>query len=72
MASGYTKILEFNQYQKYDKAPCIIYADCLCLIEKIDGCNNNPENSSTSKVGEHILSGFSMSTISFFKSINLK
>ena len=72
MASGYTKILEFNQYQKYEKAPFIIYADFLCLIEKIDGCNNNPENSSTSKVGEHILSGFSISTISFFKSINLK
>ena len=38
-----TKILEFNQYQKSDKAPFIIYADLECIIEKIDGCKNNPE-----------------------------
>ena len=35
------KILEFNQYQKSDKAPFIIYADIECIIEKIDGCKNN-------------------------------
>ena len=33
-----TKILEFNQNKKSDKAPCIIYADFECIIEKIDGC----------------------------------
>ena len=27
MPSEVTKILEFNQYQKYDKASFIIYAD---------------------------------------------
>ena len=59
-----TKILEFNQYQKSDKSPFIIYADLECLIEKIDGCKNNPKNSFTKKVGEHISSDFSMSTIS--------
>ena len=42
-----TKILEFNKYQKSDKAPFIIYADLECIIEKIDGYKNNPENSST-------------------------
>ena len=31
-----TKILEFNQYQKSDKAPFIIYADLECIIEKIE------------------------------------
>ena len=67
-----TKILEFNQYQKSDKAPFIIYADLECIIEKIDGCKNNPENSSTTKVSEHIPSGFSMSTISSFRSIENK
>ena len=36
-----TKILEFNQYQKSDKAPFIIYRDLECIIEKIDGCKNN-------------------------------
>ena len=49
MLSDDTKILEFNQYQKSDQAPFIIYADLECIIEKIDACNNNPENSSTTK-----------------------
>ena len=53
-----SKILKFNQYQKSDKAPFIIYADLECIIKKIDGCKNNPENSSTTKVSEHIPSGF--------------
>ena len=57
-----TKILEFNQYQKSDKF--IIYADLESLIEKIEECKNNPENSSTTKVSKHIPSAFSMSTIS--------
>ena len=65
MPSEDTNILKFNQYQKSDKASFIIYADLECIIEKIDGCKNNPENSSTTKVSKHIPSGFSMSTISF-------
>ena len=72
MLSEDTKILEFNQYQKSDKAPFIIYADLECIIEKTDGCKNNPKNSSTTKVSEHIPSGFSMSTISSFRSIENK
>ena len=72
MHSGDTKILEFNQYQNPDEAPFIIYADLECIIELIDGCKNNPENSSTSKVRVHIPSGFSMSTISSFRSIENK
>ena len=42
-----TKILEFNQYEKSNKVPFIGYTDLECIIEKIDGCKNNPENSST-------------------------
>ena len=38
MPSEETKILQFNQYQKSDKAPFIIYADLGCFIEKIEGC----------------------------------
>ena len=38
MPSEDTKILEFNEYQKCDKAPFIIYADLECLIRKIDRC----------------------------------
>ena len=34
--SKVTKILGLNQYQKFDKASFIIYADLECKIEKID------------------------------------
>ena len=67
-----TKILEFNQNQKSDKASLIIYADLECITEKIDGCKNNPKNSSTTKVSEYIPLVFSMSTISSFRSIQNK
>ena len=61
-----TKILGFNQYQKSDKVQFIIYADLECIIEKIDGCKNNPENSSSTNASEHIPSGFSMPAISSY------
>ena len=50
----------------------IIYADLDCITEKIDGCKNNPVHSSITKVSEHILSGFSMSTILSFRRIENK
>ena len=37
-----TKILEFDQYQKFGNAPFIIYADLECVIKNVDGCKNNP------------------------------
>ena len=68
MPSEDNRILEFNEYHKSDKAPFIIYPDLEILIEKIVGCKNNPETSSTTKVREHIPSGFSMFTILSLKS----
>ena len=50
MPSKDTKTLQFNQYQESDKAPLIIYAGLECIIEKIDGCKSNPENSSTTEI----------------------
>ena len=44
MPSEDTKLLEFNQCHKFDKALFIIYANLECIIEKIDRCKNNPEN----------------------------
>ena len=38
----------------------------------MDGCKNNPENSSKTKGIQHIPSGFSMSTISSVRSIQNK
>ena len=72
MPSEDSKILQFNEYQKTDKGPFIIDADLKCIIEKIDGCKNNPENSSATKVSKHIPSGFSVPTISSFRSIEKK
>ena len=55
MPSEDTEILEFNQLQKFDKAPFIIQAIFFeCMIEKIYGCKNNSENSSTTKVSKNI------------------
>ena len=67
-----TKILDFNEYQKSDKTLFIIYADFECIIEKIYECKNNPENSFTTKLSDHIPSGFWMSTILSFKSLENK
>ena len=52
----------------------IIYIDLdlECVIKKIDGCKRNPENSSTTELIEHIPSDFSMSAISWFRSIENK
>ena len=48
---------------KSNKISYIIYADNETLIIKVDGFANNPESSSTTKIGEHIRCGYSMSTI---------
>ena len=69
MPSENTNTLKFNQSQKSDKAPLIIYADLEHIIEKNDGCKNNPKNSSATKVSKHIPSSFSMSTTSSFRSL---
>ena len=44
MPSEDTKILYLSQYQNPDKASFINFED-------IDGCKNNPRNSSIAKVG---------------------
>ena len=41
-------------------------------MKKMDGYKNNSENSSATKVSEHTPSGFSMPTISSFRSIENK
>ena len=72
MLSKDNETLELNQYQKCHKALFVICTDLECVIEKIDRCKNNPENSSTTRVSKHIPSGFSMSTILLFRSIENK
>ena len=43
-----------------------------CIIEKINGCKNNPENPSTTKVSKYVPSGHSVSTISSSRNIENK
>ena len=50
----------------------IIYGDMESLIKKIEGCANIPENSSTTKIGEHIPCGYSITTIWAFNNIENK
>ena len=62
MSSEKANILEFiNIWSQI--MPCISYVDIESLIKIIDGCSNSPEKSSTSKLGEHILCGYSVPTI---------
>ena len=69
MPSENDNMLEFNQYMKADKMPYIIYADIESLIKKKDECVNNPENSSTTKTGQHIPCGYSILIIQAFNKI---
>ena len=41
-------------------------------FKKIDGCANNPEKSSTTKIGKHVPCGYSVSTLLAFDTIEDK
>ena len=61
--------IKYNQGEKSVKLPFIIYAYLECLLEKINTCYNNPEESSTTKINKHTPSGYSIFThCSFNKS----
>ena len=65
------KIIKYNQGEKSIKLPFIIYADLECLLEKMDTCYNNPEESSTTNINKHTPSGYSLFThCSFDKTKN--
>ena len=54
---------------KSKKMPLIFYADLESLILKMSRCANNQEKSLTTKKGEHIICGYSLSTIWAFDGI---
>ena len=71
MLSPNNNIIKYNQGEKSLELPFIIYADLECLLKKIDTCYNNPDFSSTTKINQHIPSGYSIYTnCSFDKSNN--
>ena len=62
------KIIKYNQGEKSIRSPFIIYADLECLVEKINTCFNNPEESrqslvqstsSITEINKHTPSGYS-------------
>ena len=70
MPTKNNNIIKYNQGEKSLELPFIIYADLECLLEKIDSCYNNPEESSATKINRHTPSGYSISHIVHL--INLK
>ena len=65
------KIIKYNQGEKSIKSPFIIYADLECLLEKISTFYNNLEESSTTEINKHTLSGYLLFThCSFDKTKN--
>ena len=65
------KIIKYNQGKKSIKSPFISYADLECLLEKMNTCYNNPEESSATEINKHTPSGYSLFThCSFDKTKN--
>ena len=64
-------VIKYNHGEKSIKLPFVVYAYLECLLEKMNTCYNNPEESSTTKIKEHTPSGYSIFThCSFDKSKN--
>ena len=62
-------VIKYNQGEKSIKLPFIVYTDLECLLEKMNTCYNNPEESSATKINKHTSSGYSIFThCSFDKS----
>ena len=52
-------VLKYISGEMSIMTPFVIYADLGSIFEKISGCENDPEKSSTIKVNKHIASGYS-------------
>ena len=52
MPEEYNKILKYNEGEKSMRLSFIIIADLERLLEKMNTCHNNPENSSTNKINK--------------------
>ena len=59
-------IIKYNQGEKSIKMLFTIYADLECLLEKMSTCQNNPNESSTTKINKHTPSGYSIFTHCLF------
>ena len=55
-------IIKYRQGEKSIKVPFVVYANLECLLEKMNTCQNNPNESSTTEINKHIPSGYSILT----------
>ena len=62
MPTKNNNIIKYNHGEKSMKLPFVIYTDLECLLEKFSTCINNPNESSTTKINKHTLSGYSIFT----------
>ena len=60
MSEECKNILKYNQDKKSLKAPFIIYADTESSLEKIHTYDNNPEESSITKISKHTACTYSV------------
>ena len=73
MPSPNNNLIKYNQGEKSLKLPFVIYAHLeFILKKKIDTCQNNPDLSSTTKINQHIPSGYSIYTSCVFDKYNNK
>ena len=64
--------IKYNQGEKSMKLPFTIYADLECLLEKMSTCQNNSNESSTTKINKHSPSGYSQFTHCSFDNLKTK
>ena len=55
-------IIKYNQGEKSIKMPFTISADLECLLKNMSTCQNNPNESSTTKINKYTPSGYSLFT----------
>ena len=62
MSTKDNNIIKYNQGEKSIKLPFVVYADLECLLEKVNTCQNSPNESSTTEINKHVPSGYSIFT----------
>ena len=62
MPTKNNNIIKYNQEENSIKLPFFVYADLECLLENMSTCQNNPNESSTTKINKHTPSGYSIFT----------
>ena len=62
--------IKIQPWEKSMKAPCMVYADSECLLEKMHSCQNNPGKSYTEKKNMRTPFSYSLFTNCSFDSTN--